>query len=162
MKYRDYQNQINESLKPSIDDSDVLNILQKYSIQNDRTKKDNGSYLYKFDNRYSIIYDGSTFVLYRHEDRIHMENARNLKEIDDAISKWLSAYSLDSVEVKDVEDESDEIDKLVNKMSKNAEESGDDVKPESDEKEYDDAEEVDLEQDDDIDDDIEDDKDDKK
>lgn len=121
MKFVDYKNQILESLKPTIDDSDVLNILQKYSIQNDRTKKEDGEYLYKFDNRYSIIYDGSTFVLYRHEDRIHMENARNLKEIDTAISKWLSAYSLDSVEVND-DDMDDKIDQLVNKMKDNAEE----------------------------------------
>lgn len=126
MKYRDYKNQIDESLKPTIDDSDVLNILQKYSIQNDRTKQDDSTYLYKFDNRYSIIYDGSMFVLYRHEDRIHMENARNLKEIDTAISKWLSSYSLDSVEVNG-DDVGDEIDKLVNKIQKrNAENDTDD------------------------------------
>lgn len=118
MKFRDYKNKIDESLKPTIDDSDTLNILQKYSIQNDRTKQEDGTYLYKFDNRYSIIYDGSTFVLYRHEDRIHMENARNLKEIDDAISKWLSSYSLDSVEVND-DEVNDAIDKLVNKVKKN-------------------------------------------
>lgn len=127
MKYRDYKNQIDESLKPTIDDSDVLNILQKYSIQNDRTKQDDSTYLYKFDNRYSIIYDGSMFVLYRHEDRIHMENARNLKEIDTAISKWLSSYSLDSVEVNGDDVVGDEIDKLVNKIQKrNAENDTDD------------------------------------
>lgn len=145
MKFRDYQNQINESLKPSIDDSDVLNILQKYSIQNDRTKKDDGSYLYKFDNRYSIIYDGSIFVLYRHEDRIHMENARNLKEIDNVISKWLSSYSLDSIEVKDGESETDVIDKLVNKAFKQDDENtGDDVEYEDDEEEIetDDSDEI--------------------
>lgn len=120
MKYRDYKHHIVESLKPSIDDSDVLNIFQKYSIQNDRTKMNGGEYLYKFDNRYSIIYDGSTFVLYRHEDRIHMENARNMKEIDGAINKWLASYSLDSVEVNGDDNMDDKIDQLVNKMNKNA------------------------------------------
>lgn len=124
MKFSDYKKIINESLRDSIDDSDVLNVLSKYSIYNDRTKMETGDLLYKFDNRYSLRYDGEVFTLYRHGDRIHFENARNLKEIDDVISKWLKSYSLDSIEISD--ETEDDVKALINKIMGDTIEASDD------------------------------------
>lgn len=115
MNFSDYKKLMESSLKDSIDDSDVLHTLTKYSIYNDRIKLDNGDLLYKFDNRYSLQYDGEVFTLYRRGDRIHYENARNLTEIDAAISKWLSTYSLDSIEINDKDN--DDVDALIAKIS---------------------------------------------
>ena len=112
MKFSDYKLLQEDNLRDSIDDSDVLNILKKYSINNDRVKMDNGDLLYKFDNRYSMTYDGDVFTLYRRGDRIEYGNARNLKEIDETIEKWLSSYSLDSIEVND-----DSVDSLIAKVT---------------------------------------------
>ena len=49
---------LKENLKPSIDDNDVLNKLSELNIYYDRTKQESGTLLYKFDNRYSLEYDG--------------------------------------------------------------------------------------------------------
>lgn len=103
---------LKENLKPSIDDNDVLNTLTNNNISYTRIKMENGNLLYNFDNRYSIIYDGFVFKLYRQEDLVHVANARNLKEIEDAISMWGESYELSLPE----EISNDEIEDFIDKL----------------------------------------------
>lgn len=111
MKFSDFLNE--EHLSPSIDDNDVISTLEDNGIFYDRVKDSNSNRLiYKFDNRYSIQYDGEIFTLYRHGNRIHMANARNRSEIEAAISKWNKSYSLTDIELTD-----DDIEDAINKMT---------------------------------------------
>lgn len=110
MKFRDFLNE--EQLSPSIDDNDVISTLEDNMIFYDRVKDSNSNKLvYKFDNRYSIEYDGELFTLFRHGNRIHMANARNREEISAAITKWNKSYSLADSELSD-----ENIDDFLNKM----------------------------------------------
>lgn len=110
MKFRDFLNE--EHLSPSIDDNDVISTLEDNMIFYDRAKDSNSNKLvYKFDNRYSIEYDGELFTLFRHGNRIHMANARNREEISAAITKWNKSYSLADSELSD-----ENIDDFLNKM----------------------------------------------
>ena len=102
---------LKESLMPSIDDNYVLTKLNELNIVYDRIKNDDGNFLYSFDNRFSLIYDGSLFVLYRHENIIHIANARNKKEIDDILTLWNDSYQFDNQELSD-----DDIDDLIDKI----------------------------------------------
>ena len=104
---------LKENLKPSIDDNSVLTKLNDLNIVYDRIKNEGGNFLYSFDNRFSLIYDGSLFVLYRHENVIHRANARNQKEIDDILTAWNDSYQFDNQELSD-EDIDDLIDKIKN------------------------------------------------
>lgn len=117
---------LKENLKPSIDDNDVLNKLSELNIYYDRTKQESGTLLYKFDNRYSLEYDGSMFILYRHGNIIHRENARNKKEIYSALDKWNDSYQMSISELPD-EDDID-VDELINKITSNSEEGEEDDK----------------------------------
>ena len=100
MKFKDF---LNEShLSPSIDDNDVITTLEDNQIFYDRVKEDGTNVLvYNFDNRYSISYDGELFTLFRHGNKVHMANARNKKEIVDAIEKWNDSYKLADSELTD-------------------------------------------------------------
>lgn len=126
MKFRDFLNE--EQLSPSIDDNDVISTLEDNMIFYDRVKDSNSNKLvYKFDNRYSIEYDGELFTLFRHGNRIHMANARNREEISAAITKWNKSYSLADSELSD-----ENIDDFLNKMKAdnvdNTEDDPDDTK----------------------------------
>lgn len=112
MKFVDF---LKEDLSQSIDDNDVINTLSNYGIYYDRVKSDNNKLLYKFDNRYSISYDGEVFTLYRHENVIHRSNARNITEIDAAIAEWNNSYDLASTEVTD-----ENLEDVIDKMKKDA------------------------------------------
>lgn len=102
MKFKDFL--LIEDVTPSIDDNDVINTLDNYGITYTRTKDDT-DLMYAFDNRFSLKYDGSTFTLYRSENKIHMMNARNKNEIDKAISSWTDSYELASAENNSDEDD---------------------------------------------------------
>lgn len=102
---------LKENLKPSIDDNSVLTKLNDLNIVYDRIKNEDGNFLYSFDNRFSLIYDGSLFVLYRHENVIHRANARNQKEIDDILTTWNDSYQFDNQELSDAD-----IDNLIDKI----------------------------------------------
>ncbi len=124
MKFADFL--INEgNLSPSIDDNDVLTKLDDIGAGYNRTKLDNGSLNYEFDNRYSVRYDGTLFTLYRHGNRIHYLNARNKKEIDFAIDQWNNSYRLFDVELTD-DDVDDIIAALDDKVDEPEEENTDD------------------------------------
>lgn len=112
MKFLDY---LRESLTPSIDDNDVLNRLDALGIYYDRIKSDNGKLLYTFDNRYSLEYDGSMFILYRHQNIIHRSNARNKKEVDDSLNNWNKSYQMNNTELTD-----DDIDDLIDKIKRDS------------------------------------------
>lgn len=117
----DFKTFLKENLSQPIDDNDVLNTLDGNDITYTRIKMDNGSLLYSFDNRYSIIYDGFVFILYRQGNKVHMANARNLKEIQDSISKWTESYTLASPD-ESVSDE--EIDDFITRLKDNAKDDG--------------------------------------
>lgn len=104
---------LHENLAEPIDDNDVLNTFSNNDISYTRIKMDNGKLLYSFDNRYSIIYDGSLFKLYRQGNKVHMGNARNLKEIESTIMAWTESYSLATPDQTVTDDEIDQfIDRL--------------------------------------------------
>ena len=130
MKFKDFL--IKEGVTSSIDDNDVLQTLDNAGISYTRTKTDKGELLYTFDNRYSIKYDGSTFILYRSENKVHLSNARNKAEIEKAISTWNSSYSLSTTEISD-----DDVEDIVAKMKSDAaeadQESADGEAPEKEE-----------------------------
>lgn len=150
MKFKDFLNEGN--LSPSIDDNDVLSTLESLSIQYSRTKNDDGSLVYEFDNRYSLKYDGSLFTLYRHGNRIHYENARNLREIEAALEKWTSSYKLNDAD--EIEDTEEDLDGIVAKMKD--EEKDDENSDTSDDDEYPEEEDEDEEKDEDDEDEEED------
>lgn len=109
MKFKEFL--LMEDVIPTIDDSDVITTLDNYNITYTRTKDDNDNDLmYVFDNRFSLKYDGSTFTLYRSENKIHMMNARNKNEIDKAISSWTDSYELASAETNSEEPVDNEYD----------------------------------------------------
>lgn len=114
MNFSDF---LKENLRPSIDDNDVLNKLDDLGIYYDRTKSDDGTLLYTFDNRYSLKYDGSMFILYRHQNIIHRSNARNKKEVDDSLNTWNDSYQMNNTELTD-----DDIDDLIDKIKSNNQE----------------------------------------
>lgn len=113
MKFKEFL--IKEGVSPSIDDNDVLQTLDAEGIAYTRTKSDKGDLLYTFDNRYSLKYDGSTFILYRSENKVHLMNARNKTEIEKALSTWNGSYSLSTTEITD-----DDVDDIVAKMKADA------------------------------------------
>lgn len=135
MKFKDYL--LKEAVVASIDDNDVLQTLDANDIAYTRTKNDKGALMYTFDNRFSIKYDGSTFILYRSENKVHVANARNKAEIEQAISTWNGSYSLSTTEITD-----DDVEDIVAKMKSDAAEedklagdnSDSDEKPEDDAK----------------------------
>lgn len=120
MKFKDFI--IKEGVSPSIDDNDVLQTLDSEGIAYTRTKSDKGDLLYTFDNRYSLKYDGSTFILYRSENKVHLMNARNKAEIEKALSTWNGSYSLSTTEITD-----DDVDDIVAKMKADAAKEDDDT-----------------------------------
>lgn len=130
MKFKDFL--IKEGVTTSIDDNDVLQTLDNAGISYTRTKTDKGELMYTFDNRYSIKYDGSTFILYRSENKVHLSNARNKAEIEKAISTWNGSYSLSTTEISD-----DDVEDIVTKMKSDAaeadQESADGEAPEKEE-----------------------------
>lgn len=140
MKFRDFLNE--EHLSPSIDDNDVISTLEDNMIFYDRVKDSNSNKLvYKFDNRYSIEYDGELFILFRHGNRIHMANARNREEISAAITKWNKSYSLADSELSD-----ENIDDFLNKMKADNVDNTEDP-DNKDEEETDDNDDVDNDND---------------
>ena len=99
--------------------------------------------VYEFDNRYSLKYDGSLFTLYRHGNRIHYENARNLREIEAALEKWTSSYKLNDAD--EIEDTEEDLDGIVAKMKD--EEKDDENSDTSDDDEYPEEEDEDDDED---------------
>lgn len=118
MNFSDF---LKENLRPSIDDNDVLNKLDDLGIYYDRTKSDDGTLMYSFDNRYSLKYDGSMFILYRHQNVIHRSNARNKKEVDDSLNAWNDSYQMNNTELTD-----DDIDDLIDKIKQDNDSNIDD------------------------------------
>lgn len=129
---------ITEDVYPSIDDNDVLTTLDSLGIAYNRTKDGNKSFLYTFDNRYSLRYDGELFTLYRSENKIHMSNARNKSEINKSLETWTSSYELAQTEITD-----DDVEDIVNKMKaddteQNTNDSEDELNKDSDDNNDDD------------------------
>jgi hypothetical protein len=89
------------SFAPSFDDHDLLVSLEDNNIYYNREKLDNGVFLYTFDNRYSIEYDGETLVLYRNGNKISYGAARNKTEAKSTIDKWAGSYNLSDTEITD-------------------------------------------------------------
>jgi hypothetical protein len=117
----------------SFDDHDLLTSLDKNNIFYNREKLDNGVFLYKFDNRYSIEYDGETLTLYRNGNKITYGAARNKTEASKTIDGWADSYNLSDTEIPD-----DKLDDLTNKEEPeedNKETTDDNAEPESDESE---------------------------
>lgn len=132
MKFSEFLKE--EHLSPSIDDNDVISTLEDNQIFYDRIKNSNSNKLiYNFDNRYSIEYDGEIFILFRHGNKIHTENARNRSEIEAAITKWNNSYSLADTELSD-----DDIDDYINNMSIDDEDNNQEIDPDDSETKDDD------------------------
>lgn len=142
MKFIDFLNEGN--LAPSIDDNDVLTRLNDSGIVYTRTKLDNGQLNYAFDNRYSLRYDGTLFKLYRHENLIHYMNARNKKEIDEALKLWNDSYHLYDVDLTD-----EDVDDIMADLEKKSGDEPDDAEntEENEEDNKDDETEEDQEED---------------
>lgn len=128
MKFRDFL--LEGTFSPSIDDNDIIKTLDKLNIYYTRTKNDDGSLMYAFDNRYTAKYDGSLLTLYRHGNKVHLGNARNIKEIETTFGIWEKSYRLSDTEITD-----EQIDDIINdiKKSKNndAEDGASDTEDES-------------------------------
>ena len=93
MKFKDFLRE--GTFSPSIDDNLIIQTLDFIGIQYVRTKNENGSLLYDFDNRYSMKYDSDNILtLYRHGNKINYSNGRNLKEIENTIALWQQSYAL--------------------------------------------------------------------
>lgn len=137
MKFRDFL--LEGTFSPSIDDNDIINTLDKLNIYYTRTKNDDGSLMYAFDNRYTAKYDGSLLTLYRHGNKVHLGNARNIKEIETTFGIWEKSYRLSDTEITD-----EQLDDIINDINKDkkdgtddnieTEENSDDVENEDDKK----------------------------
>lgn len=111
MKFRDFL--LEGTFSPSIDDNDIIKTLDKLNIYYTRTKNDDGSLMYAFDNRYTAKYDGSLLTLYRHGNKVHLGNARNIKEIETTFGIWEKSYRLSDTEITD-----EQIDDIINDINK--------------------------------------------
>lgn len=136
MKFRDFL--VEGTFSPSIDDNDIINTLKKLNVFYNRTKNEDGSLMYDFDNRYTAKYDGSLLTLYRHGNKIHLGNARNIKEIETTFDVWEKSYRLSDTELTD-----EQIDDIVSDLKQEKQNDIDDNQDEDDNQAEDDTEQDD-------------------
>lgn len=144
---------VTEDVTNFIDDADVVSVLENMGIAFDRQINDDGSYYYFINVQHSLRYNGEVLTMYRNENIVHRENARNYSEILDVITKWSDSYEFDIV--SDMDDETYEPTDDDNgfdpeKILADLEQQGSDDKSTDDETDDDDFDEN---QDDDSDDD---------
>lgn len=94
---------VTEDVTNFIDDSDVVSVLENMGIAFDRQLNDDGSYYYFINVQHSLRYNGEILTMYRNENIVHRENARNYSEILDVVTKWSDSYEFDLV--SDMDDE---------------------------------------------------------
>ena len=144
---------VTEDVTNFIDDADVVSVLENMGIAFDRQINDDCSYYYFINVQHSLRYNGEVLTMYRNENIVHRENARNYSEILDVITKWSDSYEFDIV--SDMDDETYEPTDDDNgfdpeKILADLEQQGSDDKSTDDETDDDDFDEN---QDDDSDDD---------
>lgn len=88
---------VTEDVTNFIDDADVVSVLENMGISFDRQINDDGSYYYFINVQHSLRYNGDILTMYRNENIVHRENARNYSEILDVITKWSDSYEFDLV-----------------------------------------------------------------
>lgn len=94
---------VTEDVTNFIDDADVVSVLENMGIAFDRQINDDGSYYYFINVQHSLRYNGEVLTMYRNENIVHRENARNYSEILDVVTKWSDSYEFDLV--SDMDDE---------------------------------------------------------
>ena len=150
---------VTEDVTNFIDDADVVSVLENMGIAFDRQINDDGSYYYFINVQHSLRYNGDILTMYRNENIVHRENARNYSEILDVITKWSDSYEFDLV--SDMDDENyeptDDNGFDPEKILADLEQQGSDDKSTDDETDDDDFDEN-QDDDDDSDDDDEQDK----
>lgn len=103
------------NLKPSLDDSSIIDYFDQNNIYYSRKKLENQNLLYKFDNRYSIIYDGLMMTLYKHDNKLKYASARNKTEINNILDTWSTSYEITQSDSEN--NNSEDIDDIINQLT---------------------------------------------